>query len=401
MEVQQLSASLRRDFERAFGIPPAGVFRAPGRVNLIGEHTDYNDGFVLPAAIEREVLLAAAPASDSRLEVLSVDFDRRASFDVRRLAPDSEQAWANYVAGVAWALREAGHDISAARIALRSTVPVGSGLSSSAAIELAAGVALTALSGVTIERPALARLCQRAENEFVGMPCGIMDQFNAALGRAGHALLLDCRSLEFEHVPVRGAEVVIIDSGVRRKLVDSQYAERRSQCESAARKLSRAKRGVRALRDVSLADLERHGKALSEVELRRARHVVTENERTLRAAQALRDDDMKTLGSLMVGSHHSLRDDYEVSCPELDLLVELALATPGVYGSRMTGAGFGGCTVTLAEPSAVALLAQEGVAAHYRERTGLEAALFVTAAAAGASEVIVQRRFARGGGEER
>ncbi len=398
MEVHHLVASLRQDFERTFGMAPAHVFRAPGRVNLIGEHTDYNDGFVLPAAIEREVLLAAAPASDNRLEVFSADFDRRASFDMRHLEPDSEQAWANYVAGVAWALREAGHDIGAARIALRSTVPAGSGLSSSAAIELAAGVALTARSGVKIERLALARLCQRAENEFVGMPCGIMDQFIAALGRAGHALLLDCRSLEFEHVPVRGAQVVIIDSGVRRKLVDSEYAARRSQCESAARALSRTKRGVRALRDVSAADLKRHAKALSEVQLRRARHVVSENERTLRAAQALRDDDMKTLGRLMVGSHHSLRDDYEVSCPELDLLVELALATPGVYGSRMTGAGFGGCTVTLAEPQAVRLL-QEGVAAPYREQTGLEPVVFATAAAAGASEVIVQRRLARGGEE--
>jgi galactokinase len=395
METPRLAALLREDFERAFAIPPARLFRAPGRVNLIGEHTDYNDGFVLPAAIEREVLLAAAPAADATLQVSSADYGRRASFDLRQLEPSADEAWANYVAGVAWALREAGHELGGARIAVRSTVPSGAGLSSSAALELATAIALTTLFRVQIERPLLARLCQRAENEFVGMPCGIMDQFIAALGRAGHALLLDCRSLEFEQVPVRGAEVVVIDSGVRRQLVDSAYGERRRQCEAAAAKLAQAGRGIRALRDVTLADLKHHAYRLSPVELRRARHVVSENERTLQAAQALEDENLEAFGRLMVASHHSLRDDYEVSCPELDLLVELALATPGVYGSRLTGAGFGGCTVTLAQAGSVALM-QEELVPRYRQQTGSEPMLFATAPAAGASEVIVQRRLARG-----
>jgi galactokinase len=395
VEGQRSAAALGESFERAFGAPPARLFRAPGRVNLIGEHTDYNDGFVLPAAIERDVLLAAAPASDAKLEVFSVDFDRRCAFDLGRIERSAAEPWSNYVAGVAWALQKAGHKVGGVRIALQSAVPPGSGLSSSAAIELATSVALTKLFGIDLERPALARLCQRAENEFVGMPCGIMDQFIAGLGRAGHALLLDCRSLDFEHVPVHTAEIVVVDSGVRRELVDSAYRERRSQCESAAAKLARARRGIRALRDVTPQDLERHGQRLTEMELRRARHVVTENERTLQAAQALKDDDLQTLGELMAASHNSLRDDYEVSCPELDLLVELALATPGVYGSRMTGAGFGGCTVTLAQREAVEAMREELVP-RYREETGLEPMLFATAPAAGASEVIIQRRFIRG-----
>jgi galactokinase len=380
------AAELRQHFEAAFAMPPTALVRAPGRVNLIGEHTDYNDGFVLPAAIERDVVMAAAASGDSMLQVFTTDFNRRAAFDLEHLEPKVEEPWANYIAGVAWALREAGHPVSGARLALQSSIPHGSGLSSSAALELAAALAFQTLLGLDIARPVLAKLCQRAENEFVGMPCGIMDQFIAALGRDRHALLLDCRSLDYEYVPVSAGSLVIAHSGVRRELVGSEYRDRRAQCESAAAKLASVLPGIRALRDVSSADLQRHGHLLSPVELRRARHVVGEDERTIGAARTLKDGDLEAFGRLMVASHNSLRDDYEVSCPELDLLVELALAIPGVYGSRMTGGGFGGCTITLARPDGASAV-REGLAHRYRERTGIEPLVFVSGAAAGANKL--------------
>jgi len=425
MTLNRRLITLEADYQRAFGSAAEQIVRAPGRVNLIGEHTDYNDGYVLPAAIERDVLMAAGRSGDASLEVISTDFGRpstslgtalaapagatlsvlalpalsgvegslpngskgrRAAFDISHLKPSADEPWANYVAGVAWALKEAGHSIGGARIALQSTIPHGSGLSSSAALELATALAFQTLFGLSIERPALAKLCQRAENDFVGMPCGIMDQFIAALGREGHALLLDCRSLDYEYVPVSDAALVVANSGVRRGLVDSEYRVRRSQCESAVAKLAAALPGIRALRDVSSAELERCAHLLSPVELRRARHVVSENERTLQAAAALKSGDLAAFGALMIASHESLRDDYEVSCPELNLLVKLALMVPGVYGSRMTGAGFGGCTITLARPEAVTPL-QEGLARSYRERTRIEPLVFASAAAAGAGEV--------------
>lgn len=386
MTPNRRAAELREHFERAFGGPATALVRAPGRVNLIGEHTDYNDGFVLPAAIERDVLMAAASSGDSVLQVFTADFNRRAAFDLEHLESNAEEPWANYVAGVAWAFREAGHPISGGNLALQSTIPHGSGLSSSAALELASAMAFQALFGLDIERPVVAQLCQRAENEFVGMPCGIMDQFIAALGREGHALLLDCRSLGYEYVPVSAASLVIAHSGVRRELVGSEYRDRRAQCESAVAKLASVLPGVRALRDVSSADLVRHAHLLSPVELRRARHVVGEDERTAQAAQALKNGDLEAFGQLMVASHNSLRDDYEVSCPELDILVELALAIPGVYGSRMTGGGFGGCTITLARPDAAAAV-REGLAQRYREKTDIEPLVFVSGAAAGANKL--------------
>lgn len=384
MTLTERATALRTHFRKIFGESPAVLVRAPGRVNLIGEHTDYNDGFVLPAAIERDVLMAAAPGSG--LVVSTSDFDRQAEFDLDRLSPSGEEKWANYVAGVAWALKQGGYSIGGARLALQSTIPHGSGLSSSAALELATGVALQSLFGLDIARPPLARLCQRAENEFVGMPCGIMDQFIAALGREGHALLLDCRSLEYEYVPVANAALVIAHSGVRRELVGSEYRDRRSQCESAVAKLAGVLPGIRALRDVSPSDLERHANLLSPIELRRARHIVTENERTVQAGQALKGGDLHEFGRLMVASHESLRLDYEVSCPELDVLVRLAMEMLGVYGSRMTGAGFGGCTITLTQPEAVAAVV-EGLGQRYREETGIEPMVFASAAATGASEV--------------
>jgi len=417
MTLSQRVKQLKQDFEVAFGEQPSVLVCAPGRVNLIGEHTDYNDGFVLPAAIERDVLLAAAATGDSRLSIVSTDFDRRAAFDIGSLHPTTDEAWSNYAAGPAWALKEAGHHIGGARLALQSTIPPGAGLSSSAAIEVASALALQIMFGLKIDRPELARLCQRAENQFVGVPCGIMDQFIAALGRKDHALLLDCRSLEYEYVPVRGgarrrsgtrpgrvgAALVVANSGVKRGLVNSEYRVRRSQCEAAMAKLARVlpgvragarsgnapprgASGVRALRDVSPADLERHAHLLTPVELRRARHVVTEDERTLRAAEALKRGDFAAFGELMVASHYSLRDSYEVSCAELDLLVELALGMPGVYGSRMTGAGFGGCTVTLAKPENADAI-REGLARRYQEETGIEPIVFTSAAAGGARRV--------------
>ena len=380
--LQRLAAG----FGSRFGRSPAAVSAAPGRVNLIGEHLDYNEGHVLPVAIDRNVMVAFAPRQDGRVRLYSLDFEQESSFDLEDTGKDPEAPWSDYVRGVAWALREAGHRLSGLDAALQGDVPVGAGLSSSAALEVAALGAFEAASGLRLERRDLALLGQRAENAFVGVACGIMDQMAAALSRAGHALLIDCRSLEYEAVPLPLADLrlVVADSGVRRALLDSQYNLRRQECQQAAELLAAAipDRPVSALRDIRPEDLARHGDRLPPDLLKRARHVVEEERRVLLSVEALRTGDVEAFGQMLDASHRSLRDDYEVSSPELDLLVELAWAQPGVLGSRLTGAGFGGCTVSLVRAEAVEAF-REGVVGRYSAETGREGRMYVCRAADG------------------
>jgi len=323
-------------------------FRAPGRVNLIGEHTDYNDGFVMPAAIDFYTWVRISPLDTRKLHIKSKNYGEEVEVDLDdpNIAPRGH--WSDYPIGVAVMLERAGHRLRGARLEIRGEVPIGSGLSSSAAIEVATACALTAISGLEIDRRELALICQRAENEFVGARVGIMDQFVSLFGQAHKALLLDCRSLEFKLLPVPdNVRLIICNTMVKHALASSAYNERRAQCEAGVKHLQRAVPHVKALRDVTREQLEQYGHDLPEVVYRRCRHVITENERVLAAANALERRDLKEFGRLMAESHRSLRDDYEVSSAELDLMVELAQPIEGVYGARMTGGGFGGCTVNL------------------------------------------------------
>ncbi len=361
-------------FETRFGRAPR-LFRAPGRVNLIGEHTDYNDGFVLPAALELATYVAIAPREDRVIQVHSVNLseDFHANIDQAR-HPRGD--WSDYVLGVALELERAGHRLAGADMLVMSVLPMGSGLSASAALEASVGYALLSAAGAKVDRLELAKLCQRAENEFVGMRCGVMDQFISCHGVEGCALLLDCRSLEAR--PIRldpKLRILVCDTMVHHRLAGSEYNLRRQDCETAVALLADVIGGVRALRDVSAAQLEAHAARLPETILKRARHVVTENARVLKAVAALEAGDFAKAGRLMNASHESLRDDYEVSCPELDLMVALSRAAPGVYGARMTGGGFGGCAVSLVDAEAAARFA-ESVGPAYERETGLKPMIF-------------------------
>ena len=366
-------------FHARFGADPAFLVRAPGRVNLIGEHTDYNDGFVLPIAIDRSVWIAARPRADRRVRVRSLDYEGEVELDLDALAHAAD-GWADYVTGVAWGLRGAGHPLTGWDGVMGGDVPRAAGLSSSAAVELAVLRAFAAAGDLPWDPRAMALLGQRVENQWVGVSCGIMDQLVIAAGREGHALLIDCRSLEIRPTPLPpGAAVVVLDTGTRRGLVDSAYNERRRQCEEAA-----AFFGVPALRDVDLPTFAARSGRLEPLARRRARHVVGENARTVEAAAAMRAGDLARLGKLMNASHDSLRDDFEVSNAALDTIVEIARRQPGCYGARMTGAGFGGCAVALVDAArAPAFIA--AVEPADREATALEPHTYVCRAAAGAT----------------
>jgi galactokinase len=342
-------ATVERRFREWFGDAPSLVVHSPGRVNLIGDHTDYHDGLVLPAAINLGTEVAASPRDDRQLRVVAVRFDESDEMSLDELRPKSGPGWSHYVYGCVAMLRSAGYAISGADLLIDGDLPIGGGLSSSASLELGVSVALTALVGLDIDRPALARLCQRVENEVIGVQSGIMDQLAVACGVLDHALMIDCRSTDIELVPIPPTvRLIIVDSGIPRTLAGSAYNERRTESASALAALHADAPGLAALRDVTPALLARHAQNLDETQLRRARHVVTENQRVRESAAALRHGDIDAFGRLMTASHVSLRDDYDVSLPELDLLVATALQTPGVLGARMTGAGFGGCVVVLA-----------------------------------------------------
>ena len=375
-----LRTKVLRAFSEHFRGAPAVVARAPGRVNLIGDHTDYNDGFVLPMAIDRATWIAARPRQDRQVVVYSLDFDEQRTF---MLGDDSHRAdgWIEYLRGVAWALNDAGHPLSVGWDGVcAGTVPRGAGLSSSASLELATARAFAGTNGIAWDATAMARIAQRAENAWVGVNCGIMDQLISAVGVAGHALLIDCRSLHTRAVPIPPAAVfVVLDTATRRGLVDSAYNERRVQCETAARLI-----GARSLRDVTPERLDGAGDTLDPITRRRAAHVVSENARTTAAADALGRGNLETVGRLMNESHASLRDDFEVSRPELDLMVELAHRHPGCLGARMTGAGFGGCAVALVEHGAAVDFAEQ-VSAAYQNRTSLRPSAYLCTPSAGAS----------------
>jgi galactokinase len=371
-------------FERIFGTRPEVVVRAPGRVNLIGEHTDYNDGFVLPAAIDRYIGFAGRRRADRQVRAHSVDFQDSVEFSLDDIQRDAAHPWSSYLRGVSKFLQGDGHQLSGANVVFGGDVPREAGLSSSAAVEVAATVFWQRLMGLQLDPVYVIKLSRRAENEFVGVPCGIMDQFISALGRQDHALFLDCRDLTYRHVPLRGdVKVVVCNSGVKRALAQSEYEVRLKQCRQAVAQLGTAGLAVKTLREVDSQDLEVHRSALNELLLKRARHVVTENQRVLEAVEVLEAGDLERFGELMNASHESLRDDYEVSSKELDVLVELAWKQPGTLGARMTGAGFGGCTVNLVRAEAAEAFA-EAVARGYQQALGLRAEIYVCRASDGA-----------------
>jgi galactokinase len=372
-------------FARAFGEgPPARIALAPGRVNLIGDHTDYNVGFVLPMAIDRYVSVAFRPRDDRRLRAVASAFEETREADLDGLDAERGTGWMAYVAGVAWALRQSGARLVGLDLAIHSTVPVAAGLSSSAALELAVARALAHAATHEWDPVAMALNCQRAENDFVGMKCGIMDQYSIACAEAGAAVLLDCRSLGSRSVGIpTTAAVVVMDTGVARSLVGSAYNERRAACEAAVATIAGIAPGVASLRDVDRALLERAATRLPDTAYRRAAHVVEENWRPVRMAEALARGDLEAAGREMDDSHASLRDLYEVSSRELDLITALARAHPACYGARMTGAGFGGCAVALVKAGRADAFVSE-VERAYREASSTHGTLFVCRPVAGA-----------------
>ncbi len=373
-------------FRNLYGGEPK-IYRAPGRVNLIGEHTDYNDGFVMPAAVDFSTWAAVSLRNDRFVSVFSENFGEQFKFSLDDPAPQARRHWSDYVRGVAVTLEQSGYRLGGAELLLRGDVPIGSGLSSSASVEVATGLALLGNSGVSVEREELARLCQRAENEFVGMRCGIMDQFVSCLAQGGKALLLDCRSLAHDLLSLPNeVRLVICNTMVKHELATGEYNRRRAECEAGVSHLVSALPRVHALRDVTEAELESHKDGMSEVVYRRCRHVVTENNRVLEAKKALEADNLPEFGRLMNESHRSLRDDYEVSCQELDIMVGLAQEMPSVYGARMTGAGFGGCTIALVFARGAEEFKRR-IARAYQTATGITAEVYICRAAAGAQEV--------------
>jgi len=375
--------NLKQSFASYFNSESEIIVRAPGRVNLIGEHTDYNDGFVLPMAIDHAVWLALRPRDDRTVRLFSLDLEADSAFELDSLTKGSD--WIEYPKSIAYELMKAGYELRGFDAVMTGDVPRGAGLSSSAAVELAVARAFAAVSGIEWDAPKMAKLSQKAENEWVGVNCGIMDQMASAACKEGHALFLDCRSLEIQHAPLpQGVSIVILDTSTRRGLVGSAYNERRNQCEEAARWFD-----VKALRDVSVEEFERKTKAekgLSEVSLKRARHIVTENTRVLEAVEVMKAGNVKRLGELFNASHDSLRDDFEVTNDALNIMVDCAREQAICYGARMTGAGFGGCAVALVKEENASEFVN-AVSEAYRQRSNMEAAVYVCKPSEGASLV--------------
>src|SRR5579863_350217 len=378
--------TLREEFAEAFGVEPR-IFRAPGRVNLIGEHTDYNDGFVMPAAIGFSTFVAAAPRSDGKLVIRSHNFPGEFSFETSNLPASRLGQWCDYVLGVAVTFQRMGYPVSGASLLVRGEVPMGAGLSSSAAVEVATALALVNLNRCDVSLPDIAKLCQKSENEFVGARVGIMDQYVSCLGRAGHALFLDCRSLEFEPVPIpTNLRLVICNTMVKHELASGAYNQRREECEQGTRMFSTWDPRVRALRDVSMDLLERHAHELPQTVRKRCLHVVQENQRVLDAVRSLQTGDLGRLRELLQASHNSLRDLYEVSCRELDIMVEAAEGLRGYCGGRMTGGGFGRCTVNLVRDNAESFAAE--ISQRYRHATHIDPQIYICSAEDGAQALV-------------
>jgi galactokinase len=385
MSLDELGQSVANQFTQAFGRPPQWVAAAPGRVNVIGEHTDYNDGFVFPMAIDRYTVIAAAPVQGTGIELRSTVEKAPAKIDLAQpLRPQKRGTWYNYPLGVIAGFQARGAKLVPFQALIDSTVPLGGGLSSSAALEVATATLLESITGQKLDPVDKALLAQKAEHEYAGMPCGIMDQFISVMGKKDQILLLDCRSRKTELVPMSdpAVELLITNTNVKHELTGGEYAKRRAQCEQAAKTL-----GVASLRDADADTLERARARMDPVAYRRARHVISEIERTVHAAEGVRASNWPTVGQLMYASHASLRDDYEVSCPELDDVVDIAQSLGikgGVLGCRMTGGGFGGCTVALVEASKVPAISAH-ISAEYERRTRIKPTLFVSRPAAGAT----------------
>jgi galactokinase len=387
MTLPELAEQAAKQFQQAYGVPPRWIAAAPGRVNVIGEHTDYNDGFVLPMAIERYTVIAAAPSGSRQIQLRSAANDQPAIIDLAKpLQPFPKGTWANYCAGVVAGFLGRKQDPGGFNAIIHSTVPLGGGLSSSAALEVATATLLEIITGRALDPVEKALLCQKAEHEYAGVPCGIMDQFISVMGKPDHLLLLDCRTRQPELVPMSDPSVALLitNTNVKHELGSGEYAHRRAQCEAAAKVL-----GVPSLRDASAAQLTAAQGRMEEVVFRRARHVIGEIERTTRAAGEIRKSNWPAAGELMYASHRSLRDDYEVSCAELDAVVDIAaeIGQKGrVFGCRMTGGGFGGCTVALVQSRAVDAISQK-ISEAYEKRTGIKATMFVSRPAGGATVI--------------
>lgn len=376
-----------------FHAEPA-IFAAPGRVNLIGEHTDYAEGFVMPAAIDFATLAGISPRSDGKVVIYSENYKEERVFDAAALPATAQKHWSDYPLGVIVILAQQGHKIPGFSLSLLGDVPLGSGLSSSAAVEVATAFAVASLLGVNYPGPKLARLCQRAENEFVGANCGIMDQFISANGAEDHALLLDCRDLSFKLAPIpTNVALIIANTMVQHSHAGGEYATRRAEVEEAAAVIARHRPEVRFLRDATVNDLLRWGTEMSPNALKRARHVITENSRTVAAAEALLRHDLVELGRLMAEAHVSYSRDFEASCVEADTMVTIAQDLPGLIGARLTGGGFGGCTINLVERSHAAEFA-EALAARYATETGIVPQIHICHASGGAHKVTPSRLLA-------
>jgi len=363
-----------------------GAFSAPGRVNLIGEHTDYNEGFVLPMAIEKKIIMLGQLRNDRLVQVFDLVYKTKIKFSLDALTPLKKDTWANYLMGVMDEIQKAGHPLQGANLIFRSDIPQKAGLSSSAALEVVTALTMAKLNLLEIKPLEMAHLCRRAENNFVGVACGIMDQYVSCLGQKNYALFIDCRSNDYELIPFKdhNFQIVICNSKVQRRLIDSEYNKRREECKIAAEFFNhKLKREIRALRDVTIDECKKYQRQLPEVIARRAKHVILENYRVQAGVQALREENFLAFGQLMVESHQSLKEDYEVSCAELDLLVNLALKQKGVLGARMTGAGFGGCTVNLIEKNYIGAF-KESIKNKYKKITGIIPDIYLTPPAEGA-----------------
>lgn len=380
---------LKDEFEKRFG---AGgkmrIFSAPGRVNLIGEHTDYNGGFVLPVNIDRNILLCARKREDRTLNLHSLNYPHKVNCSLDNLKHRKEDDWANYPKGMAKILQDESHLLRGMDFLYEGNIPIASGLSSSAAIEVVTCLTLCTLSNIEIERKKIALLCQKAENEFMGMKCGIMDQFIITMGKEGSALFLDCRSLDYELVPFDDKDVSIIvgNTKVKRKLVGSEYNQRRRQCEEGVKTLKQSLNGIKQLRDVSVEQFEKYRNKLPDVIAKRCKHIIYENERVKKSVDAIKNNRFAEFGLLMIDSHNSLRDLYEVSCHELDIMVEEALKVKGTLSSRMTGAGFGGCTVSLVKEEVREEFISR-VSREYQRRTQIKPEFYLCKIEDGAKEI--------------
>ena len=371
-------AQLKQDFSRRFGREPR-IFRAPARVNLIGEHTDYNDGFVMPFAIEKAVYVAAATRDDDRITVSSEAFAESLYVLAKDLdAVTVPKGWTRYPFGVVSLVSRAGHTVGGADLLIASDIPTGAGLSSSAALEVGIATALDQLFGLNLSGVEIAKIGQRTENEFAGVNSGIMDQMASVLGQKGHALLVDCRSLETQQIPLEDASFLICDTRTKHSLAESEYNTRRRECEEAAAAL-----GKPSLRDANLEEI----RSLPSTLAKRARHVLTENLRVMATVEALRSGDIRAVGELIDASHASLRDDFEVSCRELDIMSDICRSQPSIFGSRMIGGGFGGCTISMCREDADMKSLTAKIASEYRAKTGMEASVFECQPTAGAAEI--------------